>query len=131
MDCYIGDFFSSHGIDLSKEQFIVMKYLHEKDGRKQNDLAFITNRSKTALTRLINTMEKKGLVHRKVCEKDLRINHIYLTSFGKNLWSESLPHFLRIREELQTGISEKELEIVIRVMQQIQSNINQKTTVNP
>ena len=61
MDYYIRDNMKSHGINISKEQFIVIKHLDEKDGRKQNDLAFITNRSKTSLTRLIHTMEKKGM----------------------------------------------------------------------
>lgn len=120
----------SRGIDLSKEQFIVLKYLNESDGRKQNDLAFITNRSKTALTRLINTMEKKGLVSRSICEKDMRINHIYLTPSGREIWAMAYPVFLEIIQELQQGISEEDILLVQEVMKQIQKNINLKTTVN-
>ena len=52
MDYYIADYMKVQGIDISKQQFIVLKHLQDQDGRKQNDLAFITNRSKTALTRL-------------------------------------------------------------------------------
>lgn len=120
----------SRGIDLSKEQFIVLKYLNESDGRKQNDLAFITNRSKTALTRLINTMEKKGLVSRSICEKDMRINHIYLTPSGREIWAMAYPVFPEIIQELQQGISEEDILLVQEVMKQIQKNINLKTTVN-
>lgn len=130
MDYYIGDYMKSRGIDLSKEQFIVLKYLNESDGRKQNDLAFITNRSKTALTRLINTMEKKGLVSRSICEKDMRINHIYLTPSGREIWAMAYPVFLEIIQELQQGISEEDILLVQEVMKQIQKNINLKTTVN-
>lgn len=130
MDYYIGDYMKSRGIDLSKEQFIVLKYLNESDGRKQNDLAFITNRSKTALTRLINTMEKKDLVSRSICEKDMRINHIYLTPSGKETWATAYPVFLEIIQELQQGISEEDILLVRDVMKQIQKNINLKTTVN-
>ena len=130
MDYYIGDAMKSRGIDLSKEQFIVLKYLNESDGRKQNDLAFITNRSKTALTRLINTMEKKGLVSRTICEKDMRINHIYLTPSGREIWAKAYPFFLEIIEELQQGISDEDILRVQDVMKQIQKNINLKTTVN-
>lgn len=118
------------GIDLSKEQFIVLKYLHEKDGLKQNDLAFITNRSKTALTRLIHTMEKKHLVYRKISEKDLRINHVYLSPKGRAVWEKSYPHFLKIIKELQRGIPEEDLITVQKAMEQIQQNINKKTNVN-
>ncbi len=130
MDYYIGDYMKSRGIDLSKEQFIVLKYLNESDGRKQNDLAFITNRSKTALTRLINTMEKKDLVSRSICEKDMRINHIYLTPSGREIWAMAYPVFLEIIQELQQGISEEDILLVQEVMKQIQKNINLKTTVN-
>ncbi len=130
MDYYIGDYMKSHGINLTKEQFIVLKYLNEKDGRKQNDLAFITNRSKTALTRLIHTMEKKGYVSRSVCETDMRINHIYLTSLGREIWKKSFPFFLQIVDELQRGISKEDLLNAQNVMKQIQKNINLKTTIN-
>lgn len=130
MDYYIRDNMKSHGINLSKEQFIVLKHLDEKDGRIQNDLAFITNRSKTALTRLINTMEKKGFVSRAVSEKDMRINHVYLTDFGRETWEKSYPFFLETIQELQKGISKEELENAKNVMKQIQHNINLKTTIN-
>jgi DNA-binding MarR family transcriptional regulator len=130
MDYYIGDYMKSNGINISKEQFIVLKYLNEKDGRKQNDLAFITNRSKTALTRLINTMEKKGYVSRSICEMDKRINHIYLTPLGREIWKKAYPFFLEIIEELQKGISKEDLLNAQNVMKQIQNNINLKTTIN-
>ena len=130
MDYYIRDNMKSHGINLSKEQFIVLKHLDEKDGRIQNDLAFITNRSKTALTRLIQTMEKKGLVSRSVSEKDMRINHVYLTKLGRQTWEKSYPFFLKIIEELQKGLSQEDIINAQKVMKQIQSNINLKTTIN-
>jgi len=130
MDYYIRDNMKSHGINLSKEQFIVLKHLDEKDGRIQNDLAFITNRSKTALTRLIHTMEKKGFVSRSVSEQDMRINHVYLTPLGRQTWEKSYPFFLKIIEELQKGISKEDIVNTQNVMKQIQSNINLKTTIN-
>ena len=130
MGFYIADYMKSHGINISKEQFIVLKHLDVKDGRKQNDLAFITDRSKTALTRLIHTMEKKGLVRRSISENDMRINHVFLTPFGKKTWDDAHPFFLKIVEELQEGISEKDLLTVQNALKIIQDNINLKTTIN-
>jgi len=130
MDYYIADFMKNQGIDISKEQFIVLKYLHQEDGRIQNDLAFITNRSKTALTRLINTMEKKGLLYRSVSAKDMRINHIFLSKLGRDTWEKSHPLILQIEKNLLQGISGDQLLIVQNVMKQIQQNINLKTIIN-
>ena len=41
------------GISLSKHQIILLRILSKQDGIPQNDLAFIINRDKTSLTRLI------------------------------------------------------------------------------
>jgi DNA-binding MarR family transcriptional regulator len=120
---YISDFFHENNIDLSKEQWLILKKLNEKDGQVQNDLAIITNRSKTSLTRLINTIEKKGLVHRVPSKEDKRINHIFLTDKGKELFIRSLPVLQELIAKLQEGISKEELNITIKVLTRIQNNI--------
>ena len=88
---YITDIFHCEGLELTKEQFLVLKFLHDKDGRIQNDLAFITNRSKTSLTRLIHTLEKKGLVIRIISKNDKRANNVFLTEQGKRIFETSMP----------------------------------------
>lgn len=130
IDYHIADYMKDQGIDLSKEQFIVLKYLHERDGLIQNDLAFITNRSKTALTRLIQTMEKKDLVYRKPSPTDLRVNHVFLTDHGRNTWEEAYPHFRFIDRELQKGISESALQTVRETLEKIQTNLKIRNPIN-
>ena len=59
MNIFISDVFQQNNIKVTKEQWIALKVLHEdSDGIIQNDLAFITNRNKASLTRLVNVMEK-------------------------------------------------------------------------
>lgn len=120
---YFIDTFHENGIKLSKEQWLVLKKLHDQNGQTQNDLAFITNRSKTSLTRLINTMEKKGYVVRMTSKKDKRINHIFLTDEGKVIFKKSLPVLQNLISELQEGINPEELKLTIKVLDQIQNNI--------
>ena len=120
------DYFQKNGIDLSKEQWLVLKYLHEKNGQAQNDLAFITDRSKTSLTRLITTMEKKGLVCRTNCRQDNRVNHIYYTDKGEAIFQKSLPLFNKVIEDLIDGVSSKEIEQTISVLKKIKENAQNK-----
>jgi len=127
---YFIDSFHEHGIDLSKEQWLVLKKLHDKDGQTQSNLAFITNRSKTSLTRLINTMEKKELVYRVISKKDKRINHIFLSDLGKETFLNSLPVLENLITELQEGISSEDLERTKKVLKHIQNNINKTLTTN-
>lgn len=123
---YFIDTFHENGIELSKEQWLVLKKLNDRDGQIQNDLASITNRSKTSLTRLINTMEKKGLVYRALSVKDKRVNHIHLSDFGKQTFLDSLPVLEKMMRELQKNISQEDLAKSIEVLGQIQQNINKK-----
>ena len=123
---YFIDTFHEHGIELSREQWLVLKKLNDKDGQTQNDLASITNRSKTSLTRLINTMEKKGLVYRALSIKDKRVNHVHLSDFGKATFLSSLPVLKKIMDELEDNISREDLAKTIEVLGQIQHNINKK-----
>ncbi|MEN8247298.1 MAG: MarR family transcriptional regulator [Bacteroidota bacterium] len=123
---YFNDTFHENGIDLSIEQWLILKKLKDEDGQTQNELAFITNRSKTSLTRLINTMEKKDLVYRELCKQDKRINHIHLSTLGKDVFNNSLPVLEKIMKELQDNISSEDLVKTIMVLDQIQNNIIKK-----
>lgn len=128
MDFYFMDSFNEHGLNLSKEQWLILKVLSIDDGKIQNDLAFVTNRSKTALTRLISTMEKKGLVHRVTSKTDKRINHVFMSELGKSYFVKSEPIIKKIKSELQQNISKKDIEITIEVLKQVQQNIDKKTS---
>lgn len=123
---YFIDTFHENGIELSKEQWIVLRRLHDEDGIIQNNLAFITNRSKTSLTRLIQTMEKKGLIFRTSSKKDKRINHVHLSELGKEIFLFSLPVLKKLTEDLQKNISLEDLDTTIQVLNKIQNNINKK-----
>ncbi len=127
---YFIDTFRENGIEISKEQWLVLKKLHDKDAQIQNDLAFITNRSKPSLTRLINTMVKKELVYRVSSKNDKRINHIHLSDLGKSVFKKSLPTLSKIINELQDGINEEDIQSTIKVLNHIQDNICKKLENN-
>jgi DNA-binding MarR family transcriptional regulator len=127
MDFYFQDVFKNLNFEVTKNQWIVLKKLSENDGTIQNELAFITDRDKTSLTRLITTMEKKELVRRVSSIIDKRRNRIYLTEKGKKLYKNTLPTIDVILKIIQTGLSEKEVENTIEVMKKIQRNILNKS----
>lgn len=59
IDYFLDDKLKEGGIELTKVQLVLLKKLREMDGQPQNNLAFLTNRDKASLARLITTMEKK------------------------------------------------------------------------
>ncbi|WP_020528105.1 MarR family winged helix-turn-helix transcriptional regulator [Flexithrix dorotheae] len=124
LDYFIGDFLNLKGIELTKVQWILLKKLNEQNGQPQQNLAFLTNRDKASLARLITTMEKKKLVERIPSKIDGRINHIFITKHGCEILQKSAPVIEKVVGCIQEGISPEEIETVIKVMQKVNNNIN-------
>ena len=116
--------FKAHGINLSKEQAIVLKKLLEKDGRPQNDLALVTSRDKTSLTRLLTTMETKKLIVRKRSSRDKRVNLIFITKAGRREIQKATPVILNIINQAIDGIDQKQIEATKILITQIHENLN-------
>ena len=114
------------GIDLSKEQMIILKKLHDQDGLHQNDLAFLTLRDKSSLTRLLVKMEKKKYILRKQCKEDKRANNVFLTNLGKEIFIKTRPVIRQILDTMQHNISKKEKIQMIETLKKIQFNFNSK-----
>lgn len=126
MKSFVSERLKEHTNDVTMEQWIVLKILHEDhDGLVQNELAFITNRNKTTLTRLINSMEKKNLVARIPSKNDSRKNLIFLTKNGKELFLKIKPVILQCIEKMQAGLTKEEKEFFIEIMTKIQNNFKQ------
>lgn len=123
MDYFFSDVLNAGGIELTKVQWVMLKLLHKEDGQPQNKLAFLTNRDKASLTRLIDTMERKNLVARIPSKTDHRINNVYITKHGENILKESLPVIQYLIETIQLDIPEEEIDTVIKVMKKISNNL--------
>ncbi len=123
IDYYIHDALQNAGLDLSKEQMIVLKKLHDKDGLAQNDLAFLTLRNKSSLTRLLVKMEKKGFINRQQSEDDKRSNHVYLTDSGKEIYKKTRPLIKNIITTMEQNLSAVEKQQIIQVLKKIQFNL--------
>ncbi len=115
--------FKEQGLDITKEQWSVLKRLDVKDGQPQNDLAFITHRDKTSMTRLVNAMEAKNLVERISDEKDRRVNRIYVTDFGKEIIGKVRPIMFDLIPKVQESLEPEELEIVIKALKKMKVKI--------
>ncbi len=117
--------FREQHINLSKEQWVVLKHLNQQDGLTQNDLAFITHRDKTSMTRLINNMEKKGYIRREICAQDRRINHIYIKPSGRDILYRTVPIMTELIRTMQDGIPSEIIEKTIETLKKVQNNLKQ------
>ena len=124
LEYFLQENFNNHGLDLTKEQMIVLKKLHDKNGLSQNELAFLTLRNKSSLTRLLSKMEKKDYIVRKQCKEDKRINHVYLTSFGEETFKKTKPAIKEMIATMEQNISDSEKQQMIKTLKKIQHNFD-------
>jgi DNA-binding MarR family transcriptional regulator len=113
--------FTANGISLTKEQFVLL--MHVEEGPKpQSSLAMITERDKGSLTRLVQSLEKKNYVTRKMCEADGRVNHVKITKKGIDVLNQTKPIVSELFVQLKSGIEEEEKEIALKVLEKILDN---------
>ena len=125
-DFHLADELMHAGITLSKHQIILLRILSLRDGIPQSDLAFITDRDKTSLTRLISKMECKGLLRRETCESDKRVNNIFITQKGLEETKAAFPLIINEIDKIQHKIDAKEIATTIKVLKQIITFTNRK-----
>ena len=123
MGMFMRDAFAKAGVEITKEQFIVLAKLEQQDGIMQKDLAYITERNKGSLARVVNTMEKKNYVARIPSEVDKRINCIHLTRHGREIFEKVQPIVWDCINQMQKGLSEEEIRKAIHIIKRLQQNI--------
>ncbi len=128
VDYHMHEAMARHGLDLSKEQMIVLKKLTERDGLNQNELAFLTYRDKSSLARLLSKMEQKNYIFRKQNSEDKRINEVFLTDTGKSIYQKTRPVIKEIIDTMEQDITQEEKKLVIGILKKVQGNFGIETT---
>lgn len=118
--------FKANDVDLTKEQMIVLKRVTNHDGLSQNELAFLTLRNKSSLTRLLSKMEKKQYIKRKQSKVDKRINEVYITPTGESVFKKAQPILKSVINTIESGISHEKKQFMISTLKTIQNNFNSK-----
>ena len=122
VDYYLQEELKSQDLDLTKEQRVVLKKLHDRNGINQSELAFLTLRNKSSLTRLLGKMESKKYITRKQSLEDKRVNNVFLTNCGREVFTKTRPVIKQIINIMERKISKEEKEQAIKIMKKIQFN---------
>jgi len=124
VDYFLQESLNKVDSNLTKEQMIVLKKLYNQDGLNQNELAFLTIRNKSSLTRLLTKMESKNYITRKQSKEDKRINRVYITLLGREIFQKTKPVMGALIKRMEKNISESEKHQIIKILKKIQLNFN-------
>lgn len=115
--------FLGQGLELTPEQWVVLVRLWEKDGQSQSALSESTLRDRPTMSRILDTMEKSGLVERCVDPDDARSRLVRLTRTGKALQPKLVPIAKKLVSRLEAGIPERDLETTHRTLARMLENL--------
>lgn len=114
-----------HKYDMTTEQWSVLNRLAEQDGVSQKTLAIRAEKDQTNITRLLDQLERKGLVERTVNPDDRRSFLIMITEKGRALNDVLVPIERKVVSDLEANLPPEQLELLWACLHQITQQANQ------
>jgi DNA-binding MarR family transcriptional regulator len=109
--------------DITMSMGFVLLNIHS-EGTPATKIAPLMGLEARSLSRLLKTMEKKGLICREADVSDKRMVRIVLTREGRKKKEKSRETVLRFNEAVRAHIGETKLQNFFQVLQDIQKIID-------
>ena len=101
----------------------VLAYLKDHDGVSQKEIAAGCLIEAGSLTSILNRMEEKDLIERKMLNGNRRTFHIFMTESGKKNQKLVEEAFKKIEKTALNGISEEEQKLFMEIFCRIYRNL--------
>lgn len=102
----------------------VLININSKEGTPATKIAPQIGLETRSLTRMLKTMEEKGLIYKKPDLVDKRSVRIYLTDEGKDKKAKSVNTIREFNEKVREIVSTEELENFFQIFEKIQTVID-------
>lgn len=111
---------------LSGIQIDIMMYLsNAKECIYQKDLEKEFNLRKSTISGILQTMEKNKIINKLEAKQDIRSKQILLTEDGNKACQECVEKITKMEKLLLKDINVEELEIFLKVIEQMQRNLSE------
>lgn len=110
-------------LGVTHAQTIILIRLWEKDGQNQMELATSAGLDQSTVVRLLDRMERDGLIKRIRNKDDRRVYNFYLTSAAKKVCRKLEDHSHTMTEIAHESLSTKDIEKLIQLITTIASNL--------
>lgn len=111
-------------IKLTVEEFILLTMIRAKTDQILQNIAIATGKNKSVVMRMIDSLEKKGLVKRTVNPEDRRENLLSTTDMGEQVVAEYHKIEKKLSCELLKGIPDEKVEVFFEVVEEISRRTN-------
>ena len=110
------------GFDLTVDQWVLIDHIQRQPGISQNELAELTFKDPPTVTRIIDLLERKGIVERTPVAGDRRKFSLFLIGKGISIYKEAFPIVAEIRRKGWGDLEEADYQHFVRIMDSIYNN---------
>lgn len=111
------------GQTVTPEQWALLNRLWGQEGLSQVQLADLTFKDKPNVTRMIQVLEKEGVVRRHRDANDRRAYEVRLTPKGRRLEQTLVPLAVEVLDRALRGLEESEIEQLKNILLRIDRNV--------
>lgn len=104
------------GFDLTSVQFAAMDAIGDNPGIDQAGIAELIAFDRATIGGVIDRLEKKGLIVRKISKLDRRAREIRLSKEGESLFKTLLPLVTELQTDILCGLDEAEKKEFLRLI---------------
>ena len=104
---------------INATEFSVMEFLYSKGERSIQEIRDRILLASGSATYVVDNLEKKGYVIRKISQKDKRVTYIGLTETGMKLIDDIFPTHKKNTKKIFEKINDKELVILKEILKKI------------
>lgn len=109
--------------DITVDQWLLIENLYKHKRITHNELARLTSKDITTVSRIIELLVRKELVERQGSTDDRRKVFVQLTPAGVNKYKDVRPLVLEMRKTGWKNLSEQDYSELTRILDVIYSNI--------
>lgn len=121
---HLMEYLKDSGLTLGQPK--VLDYLKIYDGASQKEIAAACHIEAGSLTSILNRMEEKGIIERRMLNGNRRTYYIFLTESGKKLQKLVEQGFSKIEKEVWDGISDIERDTFMKTFLKINENLSKQ-----
>ncbi|MNM92633.1 Transcriptional regulator SlyA [compost metagenome] len=112
--------------EITPEQWSVLNQIDTSEGLIQKEIAERTGKDKPTTTRILDHLESKGLVYKKIGPQDRRSYIVYSTDRGKELIRDTIGIEQGVTEEVKSCMTEEEYNLFMGLLERINHHVSKE-----
>lgn len=125
---YTASILKQSNVGLTPEQFLVIDILWNQGPMSQQQVADTIMKDKNSVTKLVDALERKGMVSRIKDPGDRRAYKLVLSEKAENLKNNAKEIGISMLDRMLDGIAEDELKAFLQTLEKMTRNMSKQIT---